>query len=101
MPLVTVARVCPFRFPRARVVTHGTRGGRSSGGGSGGGGAGFIIWLIFRLILLTVEYPVIGIPLDIIIIGVILYAYFKKDSKPPSICSADAPVGTTAPRWKR
>lgn len=71
-------------------------GGRS--GGSGGGGAGFLIWLILRLILLTVEYPAIGIPLDIIIIGLIIYVYKKKDKTPPSVCSADAPlaVGMTA-----
>ena len=50
-------------------------GGQSYGGGSGGGGgdgaAGAIIWLIFQifrfLIYLTIEYPVIGIPLDILV----------------------------------
>lgn len=68
-------------------------GGQSYGGGSRGGsgeGAGFILWLLFRLILLTFEYPAIGIPLDIaIIIGFILYARSNK-GKAPSICSADA-----------
>jgi hypothetical protein len=50
-------------------------GGQSYGGGSGGGGgdgaAGAIIWLIFQvfrfLIYLTIEYPVVGIPLDILV----------------------------------
>jgi Tim44-like domain len=70
-------------------------GGQSYGGGSGGGsgeGAGFILWILFRLLLLTFEYPAIGIPLDIIIIGVVLYIYFKKDKTPPSVCSADSVV---------
>jgi predicted lipid-binding transport protein (Tim44 family) len=72
-------------------------GGQSYGGGKGGGsgeGAGFIIWILFRLLLLTFEYPAIGIPLDIIIVGAVLYFYFKKDKLPPSICSADAPSVT-------
>src|SRR5690349_11302573 len=53
-------------------------GSRSSGGGSGGsGGGGAIVWLIFEairlLIYLTVEYPLIGIPLDIVVIIGIVY----------------------------
>jgi hypothetical protein len=70
-------------------------GGQSYGGGSKGGsgeGAGFILWLLFRLLLLTFEYPAIGIPLDIaIIIGFIIYARSDK-GKTPSVCSADAVV---------
>src|SRR5215470_11653305 len=51
-------------------------GGGGSGGGSGDGGA--IIWLIFQairvLIYLTVEYPLIGIPLDIaILVGIVFF----------------------------
>lgn len=62
-------------------------GGRSSGGsgGSGGGGGGAIIWLIFQLIrllaYLTVEYPIIGIPLDIIVIGSLIYAFTRSRNK--------------------
>jgi len=60
-------------------------GGRSGGGDSDGGGA--LLWLIFELIrlliYLTFEYPMIGIPLDIIfIIGV---AYFVTRSKKGSV----------------
>ena len=72
-------------------------GGQSYGGGSKGGsgeGAGFILWLLFRLLLLTFEYPAIGIPLDIIIVvGLILYARANK-GKAPSVCSADASTTT-------
>jgi len=46
----------------------GSRGG--SGGGSGDGGA--IVWLVFEalrlLVYLTINYPLIGIPLDIMLI---------------------------------
>lgn len=49
-------------------------GGGGSGGGGGDGAAGAIIWILFQLIRLTIEEPVIGIPLDIIVIGgVIVY----------------------------
>src|SRR4051812_3931190 len=82
----------------ARVGGGQSYGGGSRGGsgGSGGGGAGFIIWIILRLILLTVEYPAIGIPLDIIIIVGIIFYVRANNNKTPSVCSADA-VGTTAP----
>ena len=46
-------------------------GGSGSGGGGGDGAAGAIIWLIFQvfrfLVYLTIEYPVVGIPLDILV----------------------------------
>lgn len=78
----------------ARVGGGQSYGGGSSGGGSGEG-AGFILWLLFRLLLLTFEYPAIGIPLDIaIIIGFILYARSDK-GKAPSVCSADAVAAPT------
>lgn len=71
----------------ARVGGGGSYGGGGGRGGSGGGGSGgsgdggAIIWLIFEairlLVYLTIEYPVVGIPLDIIVIGLIVY-YFKR-----------------------
>jgi len=59
----------------------GSRGG--SGGGSGDGGA--IVWLIFEavrlLVYLTIEYPLIGIPLDIIlIVGAVFFFRHKAKS---------------------
>lgn len=49
-------------------------GGSSSSGGSGdsggGDGGGELIWLIVRLLFwLTVEHPVVGIPVDIVVIA--------------------------------
>src|SRR5438552_11107642 len=47
-------------------------GGGSSGGGGGDGGG----WLIFQgirfLFWLTIEYPVIGIPVDIVVIIIVI-----------------------------
>ncbi|MBA2732472.1 MAG: TIM44-like domain-containing protein, partial [Acidobacteria bacterium] len=79
----------------ARVGGGQSYGGGSKGGGGGDGeGAGFILWILFRLLLLTFEYPAIGIPLDIIIVvGLILYARANK-GKAPSVCSADASTTT-------
>jgi hypothetical protein len=64
-------------------------GGRSSGGGSRGGGGGSgdggaIIYLIFQLfrflLYLTIEYPLIGIPLDLLLIAGVVY-YFKRKAQ--------------------
>ena len=46
-------------------------GGSSSGSGGGGGdgGGGEILWLVIRLLFwLTIEHPLIGIPVDIVVI---------------------------------
>jgi hypothetical protein len=84
----------PFSEALARVG-----GGSSYGGGSGGGGGGdgdglfYLIYLIFRLLLwLTIEYPAVGIPLDIIFIIVVAYYFLKSDKKKsqPEFCSSSS-----------
>jgi inner membrane protein import complex subunit Tim44-like protein len=94
--LCVVLLACAFFAPEtlARVGGGQSYGGGSRGGRGSGEGAGFILWLLFRLILLTFEYPAIGIPLDIIVVGFILYIYFKK-GETPSVCSADAVAAPT------
>ncbi|HKO60983.1 MAG TPA: hypothetical protein VJV03_07485, partial [Pyrinomonadaceae bacterium] len=65
-------------------------GGQGYGGGGSGGdgdGGGAIIWLIFELIrllvYLTIEYPVIGIPLDIIVIAALIWFFvFRRSTSP-------------------
>src|SRR5215471_8101141 len=67
-------------------------GGQSYGGGGshgGGGGGGALIWLVFQLvrllIYLTIEYPVVGIPLDLIVISlVVLYVVRRNRGRPTS-----------------
>ncbi len=65
-------------------------GGQGYGGGGNGGdgdGGGAIIWLIFELIrllvYLTIEYPLIGIPLDIIVIAALIWFFVLRRSKTP------------------
>jgi hypothetical protein len=56
-------------------------GGQSyhGGGSSGGGGAaGAIIWVLFQLIRLTIEEPAIGIPLDLIIVGAVIFHLVRR-----------------------
>ena len=75
----------------ARVGGGGSySGGGKRGGGGDGGGA--ILYLIFRVLLyLTIEVPIIGIPLDIIVIGGLIYYFaIKKDKTEPSTCSSPA-----------
>jgi Tim44-like domain len=67
-------------------------GGRSSGGGGDGGSddGGAILWLIFEaarlLIYLTIEHPVIGIPLDIVVLVGAIY-FFKRKKTSASFSS--------------
>jgi hypothetical protein len=58
----------------ARVGGGQSYGGGSHGGGSGGGGdGGAIIGLVRVLIWLTVEYPAVGVPVDIVVVVVVAY----------------------------
>jgi predicted lipid-binding transport protein (Tim44 family) len=52
----------------------GSSGGSGSGGGSGGGsGDGELAWLVIRFLFwLTIHHPVIGIPLDILVIFAVI-----------------------------
>lgn len=77
----------------ARVGGGGSYSGGSKGGG-GGDGDGAILYLIFRVLLyLTIEVPIIGIPLDIIVIGALIYYFVKKKKTEPSACSSPAASG--------
>jgi endogenous inhibitor of DNA gyrase (YacG/DUF329 family) len=91
----------------ARVGGGQSYGGRGGGGGDGDGAAGAILWLIFQLfrvlVYLTIEYPLIGIPLDILVLaGVIYFFYRRGQNRQPSIFStglgASTPVSTNAPQ---
>jgi len=68
---------------------HSYSGGHSSGGGghSGGGGGGDggdifdLLILLFRLVELNIAYPAIGIPIDLLIVGAVLwFIYFNQNS---------------------
>src|SRR5439155_9998032 len=71
----------------ARVGGGQSYGGGGHGGGGGGGGA--LVYLVFRLLLwLTIEHPVIGIPVDIIVIALLIYWFAKPSKKSVSIASS-------------
>lgn len=89
----------------ARVGGGGSYGGGGGSGGSGGGGggAGALVYMLVRFLLwLTIEHPVIGIPVDIIVIGLVIY-WFARPSKQQSLnltssslAGAPDPVATVA-----
>src|SRR6267142_262851 len=86
----------------ARVGGGGSYGGGGGSGGGGGGGAGAIVYLLVRFLLwLTIEHPVIGIPVDIIVIGTVIY-WFARPSKgsvsltSSRVLTAPDPVATVA-----
>lgn len=63
----------------ARVGGGGSYGGGggSHGGGSGGDG-GAIIGIVRMLVWLTVEYPAVGVPVDVIVVGFVVYRFVRK-----------------------
>src|SRR5258706_7402136 len=83
---------------RASVPRGFLRGGGGGGwsggggaGGGGGGGAGALIYLLIRFLLwLTIEHPVIVIPVDIIVIGLVIY-WFARPTR-QSISLATSPM---------
>src|SRR6266404_9531599 len=73
----------------ARVGGGGSYGGGGGGSGGGGGGAGALVYLLVRFLLwLTIEHPVIGIPVDIIVIGLVIFWFLKPSKKSVSVTSS-------------
>ncbi len=83
------------------IDTHARVGGGQGYGGGGGGGdddGGFVIWIVYELVrflvYLTIEYPIIGIPLDIIVICAVIYYFVRKGrQKTTSFNSATTTLG--------
>ncbi len=80
--LITLSALAPDLLARAgggEGFSSGSSGGGS--GGSGGGDDGAIIYLIYLLIrlliVLCVEYPLFGIPLTLVIVGLVIYAFIQ------------------------
>jgi hypothetical protein len=73
----------------ARVGGGQSYGGGSGGGGGGGGGLGALVYLFIRFLLwLTIEHPVIGIPVDIMVIGAVVYWYSRPSKKAVAVSSS-------------
>jgi hypothetical protein len=95
--LILIA-LAPFAPVLARV--GGGQGYGGGGGGGGGGDGGGLIYLIFQLvrllIYLTIEYPAIGIPLDIIVIAAVAYYFLRPTRGKVSSWSSSTCADTSA-----
>src|SRR6266446_6248104 len=79
----------------ARVGGGGSYGGGGGGGHGGGGGAGAIVYLLVRFLLwLTIEHPVIGIPVDIIVIALVIFWFMRPSRKSVSVTSSPIMAAT-------
>ncbi len=74
-------------------------GGSSSGGGSSDSGDAELVYYFFRFLLwLTIEYPAIGIPVDIVVL-IIVIRWLRSRNTPERLTISTAPsaVGSAAP----
>jgi hypothetical protein len=74
----------------ARVGGGGSYGGGSRGGGSGGGGSSGGGELVRILLYLTIKYPWIGIPLDILIVSYVVYRWTRPRKKTTEVYSSSS-----------
>ena len=65
----------------ARVGGGQSYGGGGSGGGGGGGGGALVYLLIRFLLWLTIEHPLIGIPVDVFVIVIVIYWFVRPKSQ--------------------
>src|SRR5712691_2439618 len=72
----------------ARVGGGGSYGGGGGGGGGSGGGGGGGGELVRVLIYLTVKYPAVGIPLDILVVSVVIYRWTRPRRKATEVYSS-------------
>nr|MBA3806314.1 Tim44 domain-containing protein [Acidobacteriota bacterium] len=68
------------------------------GGGGDDDGLGYLVLQVIRLLIyLTIEYPAIGIPLDIIFIGGVIYYFFRRGKGKTADWSSSTCADTSAP----
>ncbi|MFN2514753.1 MAG: TIM44-like domain-containing protein [Pyrinomonadaceae bacterium] len=82
----------------ATEITGRIGGGQSYGGGSGNGGDGggdgeAIIGIVRLLIYLTIEFPAVGVPVDIIVVVYVVYRFTKRTDTKPEPFSTAFPLG--------
>src|SRR5436190_1939560 len=78
----------------ARVGGGGSYGG-GGGSGGGGGGAGALVYLLVRFLLwLTIEHPVVGIPVDIIVIALVIFWFMRPSRRSVSVTSSPIMAAT-------
>src|SRR6266545_1393267 len=77
---------------RARVGGGQSYGGGGGHGSSGGGDAGAIVGVVRVLIWLTIEYPAVGVPVDIAVIGFVVYRFARGSTKGRESFSSSTPT---------
>ena len=65
----------------ARVGGGGSYGGGGGGSSGGGGDGGAIIGIVRMLVWLTVEYPAVGVPVDIVVVVFVVYRFAKRTTR--------------------
>jgi hypothetical protein len=85
---------------------QGYGGGGSGSDGGDGEGLGVLVYLVVRLLLwLTIEYPYIGIPLDILVIAAVVYWFMRPSRKKAPVVTSSSPylglgLATAGPQRK-
>jgi Tim44-like domain len=74
----------------ARVGGGQSYGGGGHGGSNGGGGgdAGAIVGLVRMLVWLTIEYPMVGVPVDLALVVFVVYRFAQRGSKASEVFSS-------------
>jgi hypothetical protein len=81
----------------ARVGGGGSYSGGGGGGSSGGGGdGGAIIGIVRMLVWLTVEYPAVGVPVDVVVVVFVVYRFAKRGSSSSESFSSTSVDASTA-----
>jgi hypothetical protein len=109
--LLAGAGACLALFPSEVLARVG--GGQSYGGGGGhggsGGGGGAIVGIVRMLVWLTIEYPAVGVPVDIVVVVFVVYRIARPKKRSEAFSSAGTttasgafPLGidTAAPRME-
>lgn len=89
---------CLLLFPLevlARVGGGQSYGGGGGHGGSGGGSGGAIIGVVRILVWLTVEYPAVGVPVDVAVVGFVIYRFVRRGTKKSEAFSS-SPISMTS-----
>src|SRR6266480_1489218 len=76
----------------ARVGGGQSYGGGGGHGSSGGGDGGAIIGVVRILVWLTIEYPQVGVPVDIVVIGFVVFRFARRGSKGAEAFSSASPA---------
>ena len=83
----------------ARVGGGQSYGGKGGGGSGGDGAGGALIWLVFQLvrmlIFLTIEHPLIGIPIDILLLVGIVYYFSRRAQRMAGAVSSYSTASTS------